>query len=659
VANSAIFGCWCRSNTDTHGADTFRVASGCYTRIADVRSFVLLSPSRERTRAMPLAVTLPRKTWPVQASVAAVTMMTAVVLTHVLWRAFQHTPFLLGFAAAIVSSWIGGRRAGVLAVILGGLAYAAFPPPLPAAGMRPLLAGFVLISGTFSWLVASRREIEQHLRASQQRLKAVVSGLPVVLWEIDGDGRVTLSAGSGVQVFGLHPRELLGRSIFDIYQDNPEILANTRRVLNGETFTALSTIGEATVETWYSPRRDESGAVSGAIGVSLDVTTRRRLEEQYLQAQKMDAVGQLAAGIAHDFNNLLTAIGGYTELVLMSLDSGDPRRDELQEVAKAGLRAAALTRQLLAFSRRQILQPTVLDINGMLADVHKLLRRTIPENIDLQLQLNPVDPVRADPGQLEQVVLNLAINAGDAMPQGGQLRLTTATVDVDEAAAGRHAPMPAGRYVRMRVSDTGSGMSAETQARIFEPFFSTKERGKGTGLGLATVYGIVKQSDGYIWVDSQMGRGTTFDIFLPVVSAPIVPMTPADHEPEYVGGSQTVLLAEDDGAVRRLTRDVLTTHGYKVLDARDGDEALALARQHQAPINLLIADVVMPGLSGRELASRLIQERPGVRVLYTSGYNENMMVRAGFEKFESDQTLLRKPFLPADLLQKVRETLAE
>jgi CheY-like chemotaxis protein len=295
----------------------------------------------------------------------------------------------------------------------------------------------------------------------------------------------------------------------------------------------------------------------------------------------------------------------------------------------------------------------------MLADVHKLLRRTIPENIDFQVQLNPVDPVRADPGQLEQVVLNLAINAGDAMPQGGQLRLTTDTVDVDEGAAGRHAPMPPGRYVRMRVSDTGSGMTPETQARIFEPFFSTKERGKGTGLGLATVYGIVKQSDGYIWVDSQVGRGTTFDIFLPVVSTPITPATSVDHAPEYVGGSQTVLLAEDDGAVRRLTRDVLTTHGYKVLDARDGDEALARARQHAAPINLLIADVVMPGLSGRELASRLTQERPGVRVLYTSGYNENMMVRAGFEKFESDQTLLRKPFLPADLLQKVRETLAE
>jgi two-component system, cell cycle sensor histidine kinase and response regulator CckA len=607
---------------------------------------------------MPLVATMPRKTWPVQLGVAAATMISALLLTHALWRGLQHTPFLPGFLAAIVSSWIGGRRAGILAVIVGGIAYATFPPPLPPSGIKPLLAGFVLISGTFSWLVASRREIEQHLGASQERLKAVVSGLPVVLWEIDWDGRVTLSAGSGLQVLGLAPRELLGRSIFDIYRDNPEVVANTARVLNGDTFTAITTIGEVTVETWYSPRRDEAGAVTGAIGVSLDVTTRRRLEEQYLQAQKMDAVGQLAAGIAHDFNNLLTAIGGYTELVLVTLEPGDRRREELQEVAKAGLRAGALTRQLLAFSRRQILQPAVLDINGMLADVHKLLRRTIPENIDLHLQMNAVDPIRADPGQLEQVVLNLAINAGDAMPHGGQLRLTTDTLAVEEGAAGLHPPMPAGRYVRLTVTDTGIGMSPETQARIFEPFFSTKERGKGTGLGLATVYGIVKQSEGYIWVDSEVGRGTTFELYLPVVSASLSPAAHVDPASAYSGGTQTVLLAEDDGAVRRLTRDILTSHGYTVLDARDGEEALALARAHPNAINLLIADVVMPGLSGRDLASRLTEERPDVRVLYTSGYNENMMARAGFDRFESDSTLLRKPFLPADLLQRVRETLA-
>lgn len=337
------------------------------------------------------------------------------------------------------------------------------------------------------------------------------------------------------------------------------------------------------------------------------------------------------------------------------MDDRDARRDDLQEVAKAAQRAAALTRQLLAVSRRQILQLSVLNLNSMVADVQKLLRRTIPENIDLQLDLSPVlDAVRADRGQLEQVVLNLAINAGDAMPQGGELRLATETVDIDEAWAYRHPPMPAGRYVRLTVSDTGMGMTHQTQAHIFEPFFTTKERGKGTGLGLATVYGIVKQSGGFIWVDSQVGRGTTFEIYLPVVHETAEPPVQVAPSADISGGSQTILLAEDDGAVRRLARDILANQGYTVLDARDGDEALIVARQHPGAIHLLIADVVMPGLSGRDLAVRLTVERPNVHVLYTSGYTENVMMRSGFE---NGLTLLAKPFLPADLLRKVKETL--
>jgi CheY-like chemotaxis protein len=367
----------------------------------------------------------------------------------------------------------------------------------------------------------------------------------------------------------------------------------------------------------------------------------------------MEAIGLLAGGIAHDFNNLLTAIGGYTEVVLETLDDGDPRLEDLKEVAKAAKRAAALTRHLLAVSRRQILQPTVLDVNGMVVDVQKLLRRTIPENIDLQLELSPaLSSVRADRGQLEQVVLNLAINAGDAMPQGGHLRLATDTVDIDQAWAHRRRPMPVGQYVRLTVSDTGMGMTQETQAHIFEPFFTTKERGKGTGLGLATVYGIVKQSDGFIWVESHVGAGTTFEIYLPVVHEPTEPPVQVAPAVDMSGGSQTILLAEDDGAVRRLARDVLANQGYTVLDARDGDEALAIARRYPNAIHLLIADVVMPGLSGRDLAARLTLDRPDVRVLYTSGYTENVMMRAGFEP---GLHLLVKPFLPGDLLRKVRE----
>jgi CheY-like chemotaxis protein len=296
----------------------------------------------------------------------------------------------------------------------------------------------------------------------------------------------------------------------------------------------------------------------------------------------------------------------------------------------------------------------VLDVNEMVIDVQKLLRRTIPENIDLQLELGSVlDRVQADRGQLEQVVLNLAINASDAMPQGGRLRLVTDTVDVDEVWAHLHPPMPAGRYVRLTVSDTGTGMTPQTRAHIFEPFFTTKERGKGTGLGLATVYGIVKQSGGFIWVESHVGRGTKFEIYLPVVHETVEPPVQVAPVVDVSGGSQTILLAEDDGAVRRLARDVLTKQGYTVLDARDGDEALTIARRYSRTIHLLITDVVMPGLSGRDLAARLSVERPDVRVLYTSGYTENVMMRAGFEH---GLTLLAKPFLPNDLLRKVRET---
>jgi CheY-like chemotaxis protein len=285
-----------------------------------------------------------------------------------------------------------------------------------------------------------------------------------------------------------------------------------------------------------------------------------------------------------------------------------------------------------------------------------MLRRTIPENIDLQLDLGPMtEAVRADRGQLEQVVLNLAINAGDAMPEGGQLRLATAAVDVDEAWARRLAPMPPARYARLTVSDRGIGMAPEIQSRIFEAFFTTKERGKGTGLGLATVYGIVKQSGGFIWVESKVGQGTTFEVYLPVVHEPVTETMPLPSLiPQHSAGTQTIMLAEDDGAVRRLARDVLTNQGYTVLDARDGEEALQLARQYSGPIHLLIADVVMPGLSGRELSARVSVDRPDIRVLYTSGYTENLMMRAGFVE---GLPLLPKPFLPADLLRRVGEIL--
>ncbi len=590
-----------------------------------------------------------------QLAIAAGSMTCALVLTHTFWRFLQQTPFLLCFGAAMLSTRLGGRASGFLAVTFGVLGCLWVPLPLPAEGRTGLLFGFVAVSGAGSWLVARRYEIEADLRANQRRLHAVVSSLPVVVWVIDRDGRVTLAEGSGLEMMDLKPRELVGRSVFELYRDVPEVIANTQRALDGGTFTAAVTLGELVVETWFSPLRDHQGIVTGALGVSLDVTTRRRLEQQYLQAQKMEAVGQLAAGVAHDFNNLLVAIGGYAELVMGTLDATDTRYADLLEVRKASERAAVLTRQLLAFSRRQPVHLKVLDLNLLVGNVQKLLRRTLREDIDLVLSLDAVvEPIRADPTDLEHVLLNLAVNARDAMPGGGQLRFATGNVDVDEALTARLPSMPTGRYVRLTVTDTGTGMTPEVQARIFEPFFTTKDHSQGTGLGLATAYGIVKQSGGFIWVTSRPGHGTSFEIYFPAVHEAIERPDDTEDVGPMSGGSETIVLAEDDGAVRRLASEVLKRWGYTVLDARDGDEALAVARSHGGIIHLLITDAVMPGLGGRALAGKLTEDHPFVRVLYTSGYAMDVMLRAGIEE---RVPFLPKPFLPLDLVRMVREVL--
>jgi len=507
---------------------------------------------------------------------------------------------------------------------------------------------------------------EEIIRRSERRLQTIIDAEPACVKLVSREGILLDMNRAGLHMIGASvAADIKGRPVSDLVhpEDRDRFLAVHLAAADGRPGRAEFRIcgldgDEHWVDSHLVPFDTPAGgnAERAVLSVTSEITERKRLEEQLRQSQKLEAIGLLAGGIAHDFNNLVTAIGGFTEMVLSTIDEGDTRRDDLQEVAKASQRAGALTRQLLAVSRRQVLQPTVVDVNAMLTDVQKLLHRTIPENIEIQLDLAPeLEPVHADRGQLEQVVLNLAINAGDAMPQGGRLRLITQTVDVDDALARRRPPMPPGRYVRLMVSDTGTGMAPATQAHIFEPFFTTKTRGTGTGLGLATVYGIVKQSSGYIWVDSELGRGTTFDIYLPTVRDAAAAAIESRVTPRFVGGSQTILIAEDDGAVRRFARDVLAGHGYTVLDARDGDEALAIAQKHSGPIDLLVADVVMPGLSGRDLAARLAADRPDVRVLYMSGYSEKMIIRAGLEH---GLTLLPKPFLPADLLQRVGEMLA-
>ena len=399
----------------------------------------------------------------------------------------------------------------------------------------------------------------------------------------------------------------------------------------------------------------EDGHLVRVWGTQRDVTEQRQLEEQFRQSQKMEAVGQLAGGIAHDFNNLLTAILGNTQLLLRDLPPGDAKRGDVEEIRKASERAASLTRQLLAYSRRQMLQPEVLNLNGVVAEMDKMLRRLIGEHIALVTVLAPdLGHVRADPNQLEQVIVNLAVNARDAMAQGGTLTIETANVDLDETYAQTHLGSVPGPHTMLAVTDTGVGMDAGVRAHLFEPFFTTKEVGRGTGLGLATVYGIVKQSDGYISVYSEVGRGSSFKIYLPRIATPSdAPVGPQRGRPAR--GNETVLVVEDEPAVLTLSRRALETQGYVVLAASDATAALRIVERHGGTIHLLVTDVVMPGLSGRELADKLAAQRPGIRVLYMSGYPGDAVVEHG--SLPAGSAFLQKPFSPDSLARKVRDVL--
>ncbi len=396
---------------------------------------------------------------------------------------------------------------------------------------------------------------------------------------------------------------------------------------------------------------DEPADVIEAIAE--DITARRVLEDQFRQAQKMEAVGRLAGGIAHDFNNLLMVIGGYTEVLLNQLSLDHPLFSKAEAIQQASDRATTLTRQLLAFSRKQLLELKVVDVNAIVSDMQRLLRPLIGEDIELTTQLAPsIGCTRADAGQLEQVIMNLVVNAKDALPNGGKISLRTAGVILDDSERPEHSYIKNGSYVTISVSDNGQGMDRETQARIFEPFFTTKEKGKGTGLGLSTVYGIVKQSGGYVFVQSELGRGTAFTIYLPRVDEPCDALASTAASPSSAGGSETILLVEDEESVRQLVRETLQSRGYRVLEAANGEGALAVAAAHKDALHLVITDVVMPGLSGHELAQQLLAVRPGVKVLYLSGYAQD-----AFPPNESHNAFLQKPFTLQSLARKVREVL--
>jgi len=387
-----------------------------------------------------------------------------------------------------------------------------------------------------------------------------------------------------------------------------------------------------------------------------DVTERRVLERQLRMAGKMEAVGRLSGGIAHDFNNLLGVIIGYSQVLKRRLDPGNALLEHAEEIEKAGQRAASLTRQLLAFSRQQVLTPTALNLNDLVTDMAKMLPRLLGEDIAVDTSLfTDLGMVKADQSQIEQVIMNLAVNARDAMPQGGKLRIETTNVELDQAYAWQHPGAKPGHYVMLAVIDTGMGMDPATLAHIFEPFFTTKDVGKGTGLGLATVYGVVKQSGGYIWVDSETGRGASFQIFLPQVEEPVAAIAVTAPMAQSIGGSETILLVEDAESLRKLTRSFLESHGYRVLVAENGEEAMRVEVQHSGKIDLLLTDVVMPGINGRVLSEKLLPKQPGMRVLYISGYTDSFI--AGHGVLERGMTLLHKPYTEDALIGKVREVL--
>jgi PAS domain S-box-containing protein len=508
--------------------------------------------------------------------------------------------------------------------------------------------------------------------SSKEKLAQAERMLLMTAIEQSAEGIVITDAQGTIQYVNPAFSRVSGYSRSEALGKNPRILKSGKQdeayykklwttILAGEIWqdeitNRRSDGGLYTEQMTIAPVRDQRGEITHFIAIKAEVTERKRLEQQLRQAQKMEAVGRLAGGVAHDFNNMLTIISGYSGLLLEHPGTVEPLRGYINEIKNASGQAASLTRQLLAFSRQHVLAPRVLDLNAVVANIEKMLKRLIGEDINLVTVLGErLWPVKADAGQLEQVLLNLAVNARDAMPDGGVLTVETSNVAMDSTSAQAHFPLSPGPYVLLAFSDTGIGMDAETQARIFEPFFTTKEKGKGTGLGLAMVYGIVKQSRGYIWVYSEVGKGTTFKIYLPRSEEQVDETGAGQIGVEAQQGTETLLLVEDEEAVRALVRNVLREKGYSVLEASRGEEALELSELYRGRIDLLVTDVVMPRMSGRELARRLANSRPQIKVLYISGYADNAVWGEG--GLDSDGAFLQKPFSPEALARKVREVL--
>jgi two-component system, cell cycle sensor histidine kinase and response regulator CckA len=511
--------------------------------------------------------------------------------------------------------------------------------------------------------VTAWRAAEEELKQSREHLNQIINHIRDPIWVKDEQHRFVLVNNAFCTFSNLPKEGVLGKT------DSGLIPEDVSDALWEMDEAVLQTGIDTETEESFTDGRGENRILitkkalltdrkggKQLVGVVRDITEHKRLEAQFMQSQKMEAVGVLAGGVAHDFNNMLSVIKGYTELSIESLRENDPMRSDLEQIAKAAQRAVSLTSQLLAFSRKQMLQPEVLNLNAVVIDMSTMLRRLIGEDIDLIEVAQPdLGIINADPGQIQQIIMNIAVNARDAMPHGGKFTIETANVDLDENYCRRHLPLKAGPYIMMAISDNGVGMDTATQAHIFEPFFTTKEKGKGTGLGLSTVYGIVKQSNGSIWVYSEPGQGTTFKIYFPRMEGTVVAYENKNQSEEVLRGGETILVAEDESSVRSLIVRVLRKQGYSVLEALDGIEALQVARNCSGKIDLIVTDVVMPRLRGTELVSQLETIRPGIKALYLSGYTDGAIVHHGM--LDSKVEFLQKPFTVERLVRKVREVI--
>ena len=508
-----------------------------------------------------------------------------------------------------------------------------------------------------------RKRAESAMRQCEQRFHDLFENAKDILFTLDLEGRITSLNKSAEEVMGWSKSEALQRNIKSLVAPEHVGLCGQmmRRILNEEPLphfeiSMLRKDGRRALLEISARLIRSNGKKEGVQGTARDVTERRQLENMARQSQKLEAIGRLSGGLAHDFNNLLCVISGHAEMLSERLEPTSAAINSVAQIKKAADSAASLTRQLLAFSRKQVFHPQTLDLNAIVVDTEKLLGRLIGEHIELLTALNPtLGNVRVDPVQIEQVLMNLILNARDAMPRGGKLTIETSNVDLEEKHESKRSLIPAGRYVMFAVTDTGCGMDEETQSRIFEPFYTTKELGKGTGLGLATVYGIVKQSGGFIWVYSEYGRGTTFKVYLPRVENLATRLRPNKRQREACKGTETVLLVEDSEPLRALIKEFLNDSGYTVLEAANGNDAIRIASEFGGPIHLLLTDVVMPGMGGQQLAEQLTRIRPATKVLYMSGYPNDGIAHSGI--LAAGVVLLEKPFTREILSRRVRQVL--